>query len=72
MRNENLLNQIVNGEEVYFENSFEETAFRNLPGGGYEAKQKGNAPYKVQGKPNKLVDAWLEGKMLTKAEYEKY
>jgi hypothetical protein len=72
MRNENLLEEIVNGKQVYFENSFEETAFRNLLKGGYEAKQKGQKPYLVVGKPNKLVDAWLEGKMLSKAEYEKY
>jgi hypothetical protein len=72
MRNENLLEEIVSGKQVFFENSFEETAFKNLLKGGYEAKQKGGKPYLVVGKPNKLVDAWLEGKMISKAEYEKY
>jgi hypothetical protein len=72
MRNENLLEEIVSGKQVYFENSFEETAFKNLPNGGYEAKQKGEQSYLVVGKPNKLVDAWLEGKMISEEEYKKY
>ncbi len=72
MRNENLLSEIANGKEVFFENSFDEVAFRNIPDGGYEAKEKGTTPYKVEGAPNKLVDAILEGKMISKAEYEKY
>jgi hypothetical protein len=72
MRNENLLSEIASGKEVYFENSFEETAFRNIPEGGYEAKQKKGTPYKVEGAPNKLVDAILEGKMISAEEYKKY
>ena len=41
MRNENLLEEIASGKEVYFENTFEEVAFRNIPEGGYEARNKG-------------------------------
>ena len=37
-----------------------------------EAKEKGAKPYKVQGAPNKLVEAILEGKMISKEEYENY
>ena len=72
MRNENLLEEIASGKEVYFENTFEEVAFRNILEGGYEARNKGGFTYKLLSKPNKLVDAWLEGKMLTKEEYENY
>jgi len=72
MRNENLLEEIASGMEVFFENSFEGVAFRNVPEGGYEAKEKGGVPYKVVGVPNKLVEAGLEGKMLSKEEYENY
>jgi hypothetical protein len=72
MRNENLLSEIANGKEVFFENTFEEVAFKNVPEGGYEAKEKGAKPYKVQGAPNKLVEAILEGKMISKEEYENY
>tara|TARA_R110000868_G_C10531392_1_gene734063 strand:+ start:278 stop:496 length:219 start_codon:yes stop_codon:yes gene_type:complete len=72
MRNENLLTEISNGKEVFFENSFEEIAFRNIPEGGYEGKEKGATPYKVEGAPNKLVEAILEGKMISKEEYQKY
>lgn len=72
MRNENLLSEIANGKEVFFENTFEEVAFKNVPEGGYEAKEKGAKPYKVEGTPNKLVEAILEGKMISKEEYENY
>ena len=40
-----LLNKIASGKEVFFENTFEEFVFRSIPKGGYEAKQKGKAPY---------------------------
>jgi hypothetical protein len=72
MRNENLLEEIASGKEVYFENTFEEVAFRNIIEGGYEARNKGGFTYKLLNVPNKLVDACLEGKMLTKEEYENY
>ena len=67
-----LLNKIASGKEVFFENTFEEFVFRSIPKGGYEAKQKGKAPYFLTNTPNKLVDAILEGKIITKEEYENY
>jgi hypothetical protein len=67
-----LLNKIASGKEVFFENTFEEFVFRSIPKGGYEAKQKGKAPYLLTNTPNKLVDAILEGKIITKEEYENY
>jgi hypothetical protein len=67
-----LLNKIASGKEVFFENTFEEFVFRSIPKGGYEAKQKGETPYLLTNTPNKLVDAILEGKIITKKEYENY
>jgi hypothetical protein len=72
MRDENLLDEIATGKEVFFENPFEEVAFRSIPDGGYEAKPKGQRPYLLTNTPNKLVDAFLEGKIITKKEYENY
>ena len=67
-----LLNKIASGKEVFFENTFEEFVFRSMPQGGYEAKQKGGNPYLLTNTPNKLVDAIIEGKIITKKEYENY
>jgi hypothetical protein len=67
-----LLNKIASGKEVFFENTFEEFVFRSIPKGGYEAKQKGETHYLLTNAPNKLVDAILEGKIITKKEYENY
>ena len=72
MRDENLLEEIATGKEVFFENTFEEVAFRSIPDGGYEAKQKGGTPYLLNNIPNKLVDCFLEGRLITKEEYENY
>jgi hypothetical protein len=72
MRDENLLEEIATGKEVFFENTFEEVAFRSIPDGGYEAKPKGQSPYLLTNTPNKLVDAFLEGRLITKEEYENY
>jgi hypothetical protein len=68
-----LLEKIASGKEVFFMNTFEEVAFRSIPNGGYEAKQKGGIPYLLNKIPNKLVDCFLEeGKIITKKEYENY
>jgi hypothetical protein len=67
-----LMNKLKSGKEVFFENTFEEFTFRRIPEGGYEAKQKGKPPYLLTNTPNKLVDAFLEGKIITKEEYENY
>jgi hypothetical protein len=67
-----LLSKIASGKEVFFENTFEEFVFRSIPKGGYEAKQKGKTPFLLTNTPNKLVDAILEGKIITKKEYENY
>jgi len=68
-----LLNKIASGKEVFFENAFEEVAFRSIPDGGYEAKQKGGIPYLLKNTPNKLVDCFTgEGKIITKQAYENY
>ncbi len=72
MRDENLLEEIATGKEVFFENTFEEVAFRSIPDGGYEAKQKGGIPYLLKNIPNKLVDCFLDGRLITKEEYENY
>jgi hypothetical protein len=50
----------------------EEVAFRSIPYGGYEAKPKGQRPYLLTNTPNKLVDAFLEGRLISKEEYENY
>ena len=68
----NLLEKIANNQEVYFENSFEEFAFRSIPQGGYEAKRKGGQPYEVKIGLRPLTEAFLEGKILSKEEYENY
>ena len=72
MRDENLLEKIATGKEVFFENTFEKVAFRSIPDGGYEATPKGQSPYLLTNTPNKLVDAFLEGRLITKEEYENY
>ena len=70
--NDKLLNKIASGKEVFFENAFEEVAFRSIPDGGYEAKPKGQSPYLLTNTPNKLVDAFIEGRLINKKEYENY
>jgi len=68
----NLLEKIANNQEVYFENSFEEFAFRSIPQGGYESKRKGGQPYEVKIGLRPLTEAFLEGKILSEEEYENY
>jgi hypothetical protein len=72
MRNENLISEIASGKEVFFENSFEEFAFRSIPEGGYEAKRKSGQPYEVKIGLRPLTEAFLEGKIISKEEYENY
>lgn len=72
MAYEELMNRMENQEEVYFENSFEEVAFRANPKQGYEAKRKNGKPYKVEIGNELLTDAFLEGKILTKDEFDSY
>ena len=73
MSYEKLMSILASGKEVFFENTFEEFVFRSIPDNlGYEAKKKGGAPYFLTNTPNKLVDAFLEGKIITKEEYENY
>ena len=55
-----------------FSSKRQQFTFRRIPEGGYEAKQKGKPPYLLTNTPNKLVDAFLEGKIITKEEYENY
>lgn len=72
MVNEELINRLANKEEVYFENSFEEVVFRANPKQGYEAKRKKGKPYKIEIGNSILADAFLEGKIITQEEFEKY
>lgn len=72
MINEQLLNRLENQEEVYFENSSEEIVFRANPKQGYEAKRKNGKPYKVEIGNRILTDAFLEGKIITKKQFENY
>ena len=72
MINDKLLNSLANQEEVYFENSSEEVVFRANPKQGYEAKRKNGKPYKVEIGNELLTDAFLEGKVITKKEFDSY
>jgi hypothetical protein len=72
MRNENLISEIASGKEVFFENTFEEFVFRSIPEGGYEAKRKGGKPYEVNIGLKPLTEAFIEGKIISKEEYENY
>jgi hypothetical protein len=72
MSHDKLMSEITSEKEVFFENSFEEYAFRSIPHGGYEAKRKGGQSYEVKIGLRPLTEAFLEGKMITKEEYENY
>lgn len=72
MINEELINRLASQEEVYFENSFEEVAFRANPKQGYEAKRKNGKPFKVEIGNKILTDAFLESKLITKKQFENY
>lgn len=72
MVNDKLLNSLANQEEVYFQNSSEEIVFRANPKQGYEAKRKNGKPYKVEIGNELLTEAFLEGKIITKKEFDNY
>ncbi len=72
MINEELIKRLGNQEEVYFENSFEEIVFKANPKEGYLAKQKKGKPYKIEIGNGVLTEAFLEGKIISKEEYENY
>jgi hypothetical protein len=66
------MKRLENQEEVFFENSFDEIAFKANPKEAYKAKQKNGKPYKIEIGNAVLTEAILEGKLISKAEYEKY
>ena len=72
MKHTEFLNLLSSGNEVYFINSFDEIAFKSIPNGGYEAKQKNGKPYTIEIGSEPLTQAFLEGNVITKSEYEKY
>lgn len=72
MKPEELAMRLENQEEVFFENSFEEIAFKANPKEGYQAKQKNGKPYKIEVGSKILTEALLEGKLISKEEYENY
>lgn len=72
MKHEELMKRLENQEEVFFENSFDEIAFKANPKEGYQAKQKNGKPYKIEIGSGVLTEAILEGKLISKEEYEKY
>lgn len=72
MKHTELLNLLASGNEVYFLNSFEGVAFKSIPDGGYEAKLKGGKPYSIEIGAEPLTQAFLEGNVISKEQYEKY
>jgi len=59
-------------EGSFFENTFEEFVFRSIPEGGYEAKRKVVNLYEVNIGLKPLTVAFIEGKIISKEEYENY
>jgi hypothetical protein len=57
--------------ELFFENSFEEIAFQ-WNGEKYFGKPKGQKPFEMKGNESNLVEAILEGKVISKEQYENY
>lgn len=72
MKHEELMKRLENQEEVFFENSFEEIAFKANPKEGYQARQKNGKPYKIEVGSKILTEALLEGKLISEEEYENY
>jgi hypothetical protein len=65
------INRLSESNEFFFENSFEEVAFK-WNGKNYIAKQKKGKPYEIKGGETVLLEAILEGKEISKQEYESY
>lgn len=65
------IKSLSESNEFFFENSFEEIVFK-WNGENYIAKQKQGKPYKLEGGENVLMEAILEGKQISKEEYENY
>lgn len=72
MINEELFKRLENLEEVCFENQNEEMVFIYIPNIGYQAKRKGGEPFQVQIGNKALADAFSEGKIISKEQFEKY
>jgi hypothetical protein len=72
MKHTELLNLLASNNEVYFLNSFDGVAFKSIPDGGYEAKLKNGKPYAIEIGAEPLTQAFLEGNVITKEQYEKY
>lgn len=72
MNHTEFLNLLASGNEVYFLNSFDGVAFKSIPNGGYEAKVKGGQPYAIEIGAEPLAQAFLEGNVITKEQYETF
>lgn len=67
-----LINRLSNKEVVYFKNSFDEVVFKATPLEGYLAKRKNGNIYQIEVGAKLLTEAFLEGCIITKEEFENY
>ncbi|MGB8490762.1 MAG: hypothetical protein WCE64_06855 [Bacteroidales bacterium] len=76
-RSVRILNKIGLGKSVYFENPFEETAIKYLPGetgktSKYFIKGHDQNEHEIDFDSNSILKAILEGKPISRARYDKY
>lgn len=69
--NENLLNKIGK-ETVYMGNTMEEAVLKSEPQGPYFAKFPGGKEFKVEPKTDIVAGALLEGREITRSEYDSF
>ncbi len=72
MRNSELIRRLSKKEVVYFKNSFDEVVFKADPLEGYLAKRKNGKVYKIEIGAKLLTEAFLEGCIITKEDFESY
>jgi hypothetical protein len=77
IRSDKILNKIESGKIVYFENPFEEIAFKCIHSeigkpSKYFAKHFGRDEYEIDFDSSNIIMAVLEGKPISKERYKRY